>query len=179
MTNNTFYCEKDWDSFFIFDLPPHASFYDMYADGNRFYVKGGLAIERSYKAINNEEFTYRKFTSVIGDKHAKYLLCDPFVNDGTATVGFCDPASVSNGSGASNRVPVKISEPMNDTCTVYYTVWDYGSNTVLRTGELHFDRFETLKTIHVGEYDRDILIEISGVQNIKRGDNIFHFSAAA
>ena len=151
----------------------------MYADGNRFYVKGGLAIERSYKAINNEEFTYRKFTSVIGDTHAKYLLCDPFVNDGTATVGFCAPASVSNGRGASNRVPVKLSEPMNDTCTVYYTVWDYDNNTVLRTGELHFDRFETLKTIHVGEYDRDILIEISGVQNIKRGDNIFHFSAAA
>lgn len=175
MTNNTFYCEKDWGSFFIFDLPPHVSFYDMYADGNSFFVKGGLAIERSYKAINNEEFTYRKFTSVIGDKHAKYLPCDPFVNDGTATVGFCDSASVSNGSGASNRVPVKLSAPMNDTCTVYYTVWDYGNNTVLRTGELHFDRFETLKTIHVGEYDRDILIEISGVQNIKRGENHFHF----
>ena len=179
MTNNTFYCEKDWDSFFIFDLPPHASFYDMYADGNRFYVKGGLAVERSYKAINNEELTYRKFTSVIGDKHAKYLLCDPFVNDGTATVGFCDPASVSNGSGASNRVPVKLSEPMNDTCTVFYTVWDYDNNTVLRTGELHFDRFETIKTIPVGEYDRDILVEINGVQNIKRGDNIFHFIAVA
>ena len=179
MTNNTFYCEKDWGSFFIFDLPPHASFYDMYADGNRFYVKGGLAIERSYKAINNEEFTYRKFISVIGDTHAKYLLCDPFVNDGTATVGFCAPASVSNGCGASIRVPVKLSAPMNDTCTVYYTVWDYNNNTVLRTGELHFDRFETLKTIYVGEYDRDILIEISGVQNIKRGDNIFHFSSAA
>ena len=175
MTNNTFYCEKDWGSFFIFDLPPHASFYDMYADGNRFYVKGGLAIERSYKAINNEEFTYRKFTSVIGDKHAKYLLCDPFVNDGTATVGFCDPASVSNGSGASNRVPVKLSEPMNDTCTVFYTVWDYNNNTVLRTGELHFDRFETIKTIPVVEYDRDILIEINGVQNIKRSKNCFHF----
>lgn len=175
MTNNTFYCEKDWGSFFIFDLPPHASFYDMYADGNRFYIKGGLAVERSYKAINNEEFTFRKFTSVIGDTHAKYLLCDPFVNDGTATVGFCDPASVSNGCGASNRVPVKLSEPMNDTCTVYYTVWDYGNNTVLRTGELHFDRFETLNTIPVGEYDRDILIEINGVQNIKRGENHFHF----
>ena len=175
MTNNTFYCEKDWGSFFIIDLPPHASFYDMYADGNRFYVKGGLAVERSYKAINNEEFTYRKFTSVIGDKHAKYLFFDPFVNDGTTTVGFCAPASVSNGRGASNRVPVKLSEPMNDTCTVYYTVWDYGNNTVLRTGELHFDRFETMKTIPVGEYDRDILIEINGVQNIKRGKNCFHF----
>ena len=175
MTNNTFYCEKDWGSFFIFDLPPHASFYDMYADGNRFYVKGGLAVERSYKAINNEEFTYRKFTSVIGDTHAKYLLCDPFVNDGTATVGFCASASVSNGCGASNRVPVKLSEPMNDTCTVYYTVWDYNNNTVLRTGELHFDRFETIKTIPVGEYDRDILIEINGVQNIKRSKNCFHF----
>ena len=36
-----------------------------------------------------------------------------------------------------------------------------------------------LKTIPIGEYDRDILIEISGVQNIKRGDSIFHFSAVA
>ena len=179
LTNNTFYCEKNWGSFFIFDLPPYASFYDLYADGNRFFVKGGLAVEKSYKAIDNQELTYRKLISLIGDKNAKYLWRDPFINDGTVTVGFVDRASVPNGYGARNQVPVALSKPINEACTVYYTVWDYDANTVLRTGELHFDRFETSKTIYVGEYERSILIEISGVQNIARGENSFHFRTGA
>lgn len=179
MTNNTFYCEKDWGSFFIFDLPPHASFYDMYADGNRFFVKGGLAVEKSYKAIENKELTYSKFISLIGDKNAKYLWRDPFKNDGTITVGFADQASVSNGCGAGNRVPIELSRPMNEACTVYYTVWDYDAGKILRTGELCFERFETRKTIYVGEYDRNVLIELSGVQNIIRGETYYHFRASA
>ncbi len=178
LTNNIFYCEKNWASFFLFDLPPYASFYDMYADGNSFFVKGGLAIERSYKAIYNKELTYRKFISLIGDKNAKYLRRNPFINDGTVTVGFVDQASVSNGCGARNQVPVKLSKPVNEACTAFYTVWDYDKNTVLRTGELRFDRFETGKTIYVGEYDRNVLIELSGVQNIARNKTYYHYRAS-
>ena len=175
ITNNTFYCEKNWKSFFIFDLPPHESFYDLYADGNRFYVKGGLALEKSYKVKGGAEYNYKKMIALLGDENAEYLLTDPFIFSSRVTVGFGDTASTSNGRGASNRVPVKLSRPMNAECTVSYTVWDYDNNTVIRTGELHFDRFETIKAIPVGEYDRDILIEINGVQNIKRGENHFHF----
>ena len=47
--------------------------------------------------------------------------------------------------------------------------------TVLREGRLRFDRLETRKAIYVDEYDCDILIEISGVQNVARGENSFRF----
>ena len=175
LTNNIFYCEKNWKSFFIFDLPPYASFYDMYADGNRFFVKGGLTIEKSYKAIENKELTFRKLISLTGDKNAKHLWCNPFKTRGTATVGFVDQASVSNGYGARNQVPVELSKPVNEACNVFYRIWDYDSGTVLREGRLRFDRFETRKAIDVEEYDRDVLIEISGIQNAVRGENSFHF----
>ena len=59
-------------------------------------------------------------------------------------------------------------------------MWDYDKNTVLKTGELYFDRFETRKTIYVGEYDRNVLIEISGVQNIAgRNETCYHYRASA
>ena len=177
LTNNTFYCDKTGDPFFIFDLPPHASFYDLYADGNRFYVKKGLAIEKSYKALDNGEYNYWKLISMLGDKHAEYLLLDPF--KGMAAAGFPDKASVPNGYGARGSVPVELSAPIDEACTVWYTIWDYDHNTVLRTGELHFDRFETRKMVYVGENDCNVLVEISGVQNIDRGENSFHFIATA
>ena len=179
LTNNIFYCEKNWEAFFIFDLPPYESFYDMYADGNTFFVEGGLAVEKSYKATDNKEFTFRKLISLIGDNNAKYLWRDPFKNNGRVTVGFVDQASVSNGCGAGNRVPIELSRPINEECAVYYTVWDYEAGTVLRTGELCFERFETRKTICVGEYDRSVLIEISGVQNVARGETYYHYLASA
>jgi hypothetical protein len=175
ITNNIFYCEKNWESFFIFDLPPYASFYDLYADGNSFFVKGGLAIERSYKAINNEELTFRQLISLIGDKNSKYLLIDPFINSGMVTVGFRDKASISSGCGAGNQVPVELSKPVNEECNVYYKIWDYDSGTVIREGKLHFDNFETQKNIYAGDCGKNILIEISGVQNIARGKNCFHY----
>ena len=78
-----------------------------------------------------------------------------------------------------SRVPVQLSKPMNEACTVGYTVWDYDAGTVLQTGELHFDRLETNKAIHVGTNGRNILIEISSVQNVARGENSFHYIAAA
>ena len=179
MTNNTFYFEKDWRSSFIFDLPPYASFYDMYADGNRFFVKGGLQIERSCRVIDGKEVAFRKLVSYIGDRHANYLRTDPFNGLGKASVGFRDRASVSNDSGERNAVPVTLSKPMNKACTVYYTVWDYDAGTVLRTGELRFERFETCKTIFAGALERDLLIEISGVKNCARGENCFHYRVAA
>ena len=175
ITNNIFYCEKNWESFFIFDLPPYASFYDLYADGNSFFVKGGLAIERSYKAINNEELTFRQLISLIGDKNSKYLLIDPFINSGMVTVGFRDKASISSGCGAGNQVPVELSKPVNEECNVYYKIWDYDSGTVIREGKLHFDNFETQKNIYAGDCGKNILIEISGVQNVTRGNNCFHY----
>ena len=95
---------------------------------------------------------------------------DPFKNGGTSTVGFADSASVSGG-----RIPMKLSKPVNEECNVYYTVWDYDSGSVLREGTLHFDRFETEKCIYAGENENNILIEISGVQNIARGKNCFHY----
>ena len=70
---------------------------------------------------------------------------------------------------------MKLSKPVNEECNVYYTVWDYDSGSVLREGTLHFDRFETEKCIYAGEDDKNILIEISGVQNITRGENCFHY----
>ena len=179
MTNNTFYCEKNWDAFFVFDLPPFESFYDLYADGNRFFVKGGLAIENAYRVMDSKEVNFRKFISMIGDKNAKYLLFDPFRNNGTAKAGFCDKASRANKNGMDSRVPVQLSKPMNEACTVGYTVWDYDAGTVLQTGELHFDRLETNQAIHVGTNGRNILIEISSVQNVARGENSFHYIAAA
>ena len=178
LTNNTFYCEKNWKSFFIFDLPPYASFYDIYANGNRFFVKGGSAGEKSCRAKDAEEINFKDFISLIGDKNAEYLSKDPFANDSALTVGFCDKASVTNGYGAANRVPVELSKPVNEECNVYYKVWDYDSGTVLREGKLHFDRFETQKTIYAGETDKNILIEISGVQNVAPGENSFHFRKA-
>ena len=112
---------------------------------------------------------------MIGDKNAEYLSKDPFTNNGTVTVRFCDKASVSNGYGAANCVPVELSKPVNEECNVYYRVWDYDSGTVLREGKLHFDRFETRKAIYVGETEKNILIEISGVQNAARGENSYHY----
>lgn len=179
LTNNTFYCEKNWGSFFVFDLPPYESFYDLYADGNRFFVKGGLAIENSYKGLRNKECNYRGFISMIGDKHAKYLLIDPFRNDGTVKAGFCDKASRANKNGMACRVPVQLSKPMNEACTVGYTVWDYDAGTVLQTGALHFDRLETNQAISIDTNGRNVLIEISSVQNVVRGENSFHYIAAA
>ena len=175
LTNNTFYCEKNWKSFFIFDLPSYASFYDMYADGNRFFVKGGSAGEKSCRAKDAEEINFKDFISLIGDKNAEYLSKDPFANDSALTVGFCDKASVTNGYGAANRVPVELSKPVNEECNVYYKVWDYDSGTVLREDILHFDRFETRKAVYAGENEKNILIEISGVQNVAPGENSFHF----
>ncbi|MBQ4513712.1 MAG: hypothetical protein II969_12020, partial [Anaerolineaceae bacterium] len=179
LTNNIFYCEKNLKSFFIFDLPSYASFYDLFADSNRFFVKGGSAGEKSYRAIDAKEVNFREFISMIGDKNAEYLSKDPFTNNGTVTVRFCDKASVSDGYGAANCVPVELSKPMNEECNVYYRVWDYDSGTVLREGILHFDRFETRKSIDTDGYDCNILIEISGVQNVAPGENSFHFRKAA
>ena len=173
ITKNIFYCENKWKTELIFDLPPYASFYDMYADGNRFYVKNGMKFEKKY-SIMGEKCDYNTMLSYLGDNNAEYLREDPFKNDGTATVGFADTASVSGG-----RIPVMLSKPVNEKCNVYYTVWDYDSGTVLREGTLHFDRFETEKCIYAGEDDKNILIEISGVQNIARGENCFHFRKAS
>lgn len=116
---------------------------------------------------------------MIGNKHAKYLLVDPFRNDGTVKVGFCDKASRANKNGMACRVPVQLSKPMNEACTVGYTVWDYDAGTVLQTGALHFDRLETNRAISVDTTDRNVLIEISTVQNVARGENSFHYIAAA
>ena len=173
ITNNIFYCENKWKTELIFDLPPYASFCDMYADGNRFYVKNGMKFEKKYR-ITDEKCDYNTMLSYLGDKNAEYLREDPFKNGGTATVGFEDTASVSGG-----RIPVTRSKPVNEKCNVYYTVWDYDSGTVLRKGTLHFDRLETEKCIYAGEDDKNILIEISGVQNIARGENCFHFRKAS
>ncbi len=173
MTNNIFYCENKWKTELIFDLPPHASFYDMYADGNRFYLKGGLQFEKTYRVMN-KKCDFNTLISCLGDKNAEYLREDPFKNDGTATVGFRDKASVLNGYGTRGAVPVALSKPCNEPCTVYYTIWDYDSNTVLRTGELNFNRFETCKPIYTGDYGKILLIEISGVKNVIRGENCFH-----
>ena len=169
ITNNIFYCENKWKTELIFDLPPYASFYDMYADGNRFFVKNGMKFEKKYR-IMDEKCDYNTMLSYLEDNNAEYLREDPFKNGGTSTVGFADSASVSGG-----RIPMKLSKPVNEECNVYYTVWDYDSGSVLREGTLHFDRFETEKFIYAGENENNILIEISGVQNIARGKNCFHY----
>jgi hypothetical protein len=59
------------------------------------------------------------------------------------------------------------------------TVWDYDAGTVLQTGALHFDRLETNQAISVDANGRNVLIEISSVQNVVRGENSFHYIAAA
>ena len=169
ITNNIFYCENKWKTELIFDLPPYASFYDMYADGNRFFVKNGMKFEKKYR-IMDEKCDYNTMLSYLEDNNAEYLREDPFKNGGTSTVGFADSASVSG-----SRIPMKLSKPVNEECNVYYTVWDYDSGSVLREGTLHFDRFETEKCIYAGENENNILIEISGVQNIARGKNCFHY----
>ena len=169
ITNNIFYCENKWKTELIFDLPPYASFYDMYADGNRFFVKNGMKSEKKYR-IMDEKCDYNTMLSYLEDNNAEYLREDPFKNGGTSTVGFADSASVSGG-----RIPMKLSKPVNEECNVYYTVWDYDSGSVLREGTLHFDRFETEKCIYAGENENNILIEISGVQNIARGKICFHY----
>jgi len=116
---------------------------------------------------------------MIGDKHAKYLLVDPFRNDGTVKAGFCDKASRANKNGMDSRVPVQLSKPMSEACAVGYTVWDYDAGTVLQTGELHFDRLVTNRAISIDTNDRNVLIEISSVQNVVRGENSFHYIAVA
>ena len=94
-------------------------------------------------------------------------------------VYFIDKASRANKNGMACRVPVQLSKPMNEACTVGYTVWDYDAGTVLQTGSLHFDRLETNQAISVDANGRNVLIEISSVQNVARGENSFHYIAAA
>ena len=118
-------------------------------------------------------------SSYIGDANAEFLCRNPFVNDGTATVSFRDKASAANGYVARNQVPVELSKPLNEECTVYYTVWDYDAETVIREGEIHFDKFEQQKWIHVGDSDRNTLVEVSGIQNIGLGENSFHYRKAS
>lgn len=178
LTNNTFYCGNKWKTESIFDLPPHESFYDMYANGNRFYVKNGLQIEKSYR-VQDKKCDFKTLVSAIGDANAEFLCRNPFVNDGTATVSFRDKASAANGYVARNQVPVELSKPLNEECTVYYTVWDYDAETVIREGEIHFDKFEQQKWIHVGDSDRNTLVEVSGIQNIGLGENSFHYRKAS
>ena len=117
--------------------------------------------------------------SMIGDENAKYLCKDPFRNDGTVKAGFCDKASRANKNGMDSRVPVQLSKPMSEACAVGYTVWDYDAGTVLQTGELHFDRLVTNRAISIDTNDRNVLIEISSVQNVVRGENSFHYIAVA
>ena len=80
---------------------------------------------------------------------------------------------------ARNQVPVELSKPLNEECTVYYTVWDYDAETVIREGEIHFDKYEQQKWIHVGDSDRNTLVEVSGIQNIGLGENSFHYRKAS
>ena len=178
LTNNTFRCENKLKTQFIFDLPPVDGFYDMYADGNSFYVKNGWQSEKLYR-VNNTDCDYKTMLSFIGDENAQYLNKDPFINDGTVTVGFTDKASLPQSPGESGCVPVRLSRPVNEECNVYYTVWDYDSGTVIREGSLRFDRFETVKQIYAGENGKNILIEISGVQNVALGENGFHLICGA
>lgn len=174
LTNNVFYCENPWKTELIMDLPPYESFYELYANNNRFYVRNDLQIKKSY-SVMSQKCDYKTLVSCIGDKDAEYLRKDPFASDSTVTAGFVDPASVRDGCGAGNQVPVDLAKPVNAECNVYYKIWDYDSGSVLREGRLRFDRFETHKTICVDEYGCDILIEISGVQGVARGENSFHF----
>ena len=109
------------------------------------------------------------------DQYADYGFAD-IQAEPLADLSFDDAADLSGYecNGARNQVPVELSKPVNEACNVFYRIWDYDSGTVLREGRLRFDRFETRKVIDVDQYDCDILIEISGVQNVALGENSFH-----
>ena len=161
-------------------FPKYACALELYAAGNRIYAAGMSDRNKGF-SIGDEKINYSTLLEKlkVGKDAFAYLTEDPFADDGTVAVSFADIASTACGKGLGNEIPVLLTRPQTKECRVSYTVWDYDTNMKLRTGVLEFGQFENEKTIYVGEYDQNILIELSDAEGVSMGEITFHYQSMA
>lgn len=175
--NNVFYYTGE-ESNPIVGLPKYKSALNMYSAGNKLYTKGLTDKNRSF-AVGQSKMKFGQFLAWIGDTTSEFLTEDPFADDGSTVVSFRDTASVAHGLGVDNYVPVVLSKALLEETSVSYTVWDYDTNEVIRTGVLHFGAFESEKTIRLWEYDRNVLIELTSAEGMTLGEGMVHYQQKA
>ena len=175
LMGNTFYYTGLRNTPYI-TFPKYACALDLYAAGNRIYAED-LSEKNKGFSVGDEKLNYSTFLEwlKVGEDAFTYLTEDPFADE--ATVSFKDPASTALGKGLDNYIPVVLSKPLKQESRVSYTVWDYDTNEVIRTGMLTFGRFESEKAIYIGEYDRNVLIELTEAEGVGMGENSFHYQA--
>ena len=179
LMGNTFYYTGLRNTPYI-TFPKYACALDLYAAGNRIYAED-LSEKNKGFSVGGEKLNYSTFLEwlKVGEDAFTYLAEDPFAAEATVSVSFKDPASTALGKGLDNYIPVVLSKPLKQESRVSYTVWDYDTNEVIRTGTLTFGRFESEKAIYIGEYDRNVLIELTEAEGVGMGENSFHYQARA
>ena len=177
MTNNIFHFTGQPD-YPIIVVPKYSCAMDMYSAGNKFYTEN---ISEKNRGIIFGETTmkFNQFLKRIKDTTSQYLTEDPFADDGETTVSFKDTASVAHGLGVDNYVPVTLSKALRKESTISYTVWDYDTNEIIRTGVLCFGAYESEKTIRLWEYDRNVLIELTSAEGVSFGSGMIHYQKKA
>ena len=176
LTNNVFGFGRDGRT--VLDPPAQEAFYDMYADGNKFYIERGKATDKVFNMLG-DIVDYHGFVEAIGDKNAEYLTENPFLDDGTASVAFKDAASVARDNQQANYIPVVVSKPLRKEFKVSYTIWDYDTGEEIRSGVLEFGQFDRQQEIYVGDGTTNVLIELTGAKDIQLGSQTMHYQSAA
>ena len=177
LTDNTF-DYTGLENALVIDLPKYNCALDMYSAGNTLY---GEHISEKNRNIRVGESTmkFSQFLKWVEDTTSEYPSADPFADDGTTTVSFKDMASVAHGLGVDNYIPVTLSHALRKETSVSYTVWDYDTNEVIRTGVLTFGAYESEKTIRLWEYDRNVLIELTSAEGVSLGSGVIHYQEKA
>ena len=175
--NNVFYYTGEENNPIV-GLPKYRCALDMYSAGNKLYTKGLTDKNRSF-TVGQSKMKFGQFLTWIGDTTSEFLTEDPFADDGSTVVSFRDTASVAHGFGVDNYVPVTLSHALQKETTVSYTVWDYDTNEIIRTGELTFGAYESEKTIRLWEYDRNVLIELTSAEGMTSGEGMVHYQQKA
>ncbi len=172
LTNNTFYLGRENTK--MFEFTQYESFYDMYADGNKFYIEGGSPEDCAYRGLYGQEVNFEDLKVMIGDESAEFYAENPFLDDGKATVSFKDEASVSLAETLPNYIPVVLSKPLIKEVSVSYTIKDADTDEVIGSGVLEFSSFDTQKVIYVGEDNRNVVVTLSDAKDIKLGEFTTH-----
>ena len=177
MTDNIFYFNGERNSPII-TFPKYDSASKLYSSGNKVYAENLAENNRGF-VLGANAMNFTRFLAWMGDTTSKYLTENPFADNGKTTVSFRDTASYAHGFGVDNYIPVTLSQALQKETSVSYTVWDYETNEIIRTGVLHFAPYEIEKAIHLWEYDRSVLIELTSAEGVSLGDGLIHYQEKA
>lgn len=177
MTDNIFYFNGERNSPII-TFPKYDSTSKLYSAGNKFYAENLTDNNKGF-VLGANAMNFTRFVTWMEDTTSKHLTENPFADNGKTTVSFRDTASYAHGFGVDNYIPVTLSQALKKETSVSYTVWDYETNEIIRTGVLHFAPYEFEKAIRLWEYDRSVLIELTSAEGVSLGDGLIHYQEKA